>query len=111
MSDAVSFVGMWLQFLAMTLAIGLPLFAGSVLAVVLLRRWISAPVLRAIVMCGFAAGAGYTIYRSDWYDVWRYGVPPVSYLAMAYLPYMAVFAALGWLVASVAGRVKMRKLA
>lgn len=54
--------------------------------------------LRQVLPVTFAAGVGYALYRVEWFDVWRHGVPPVTYL-IGYLPFLLVGAAAGWWVA------------
>jgi hypothetical protein len=53
----------------------------------------NAPLLLVV---GFAAAAIYMIWRIEWFDVWRHGVPPVGYMLTAFGPYSASVAAAGW---------------
>ena len=55
---------------------------------------------RVILAVGFAAGCFHTLWRMDWFDIWRHGVPPASFIVFTYVPYMLLAAAIGWWLAS-----------
>ena len=61
------------------------------------RNRIDRRVIRALVACGFAVATMFTLWRLEWFDVWRQGVPGVTYL-LFYVPYVAGAAAIGWVI-------------
>ena len=64
------------------------------------RRWLAPLVVRMLIAIGFAAASGYVIWRMEWFDVWRHGMPSAAYLLTAYAPYVAVYAGIGWFIGS-----------
>ena len=71
-----------------------PIIVGLLVA----RRRISRPVGCALLAAAFASVSTYTLWRIEWFDVWRHGVPPLSYL-LIYACYASVFGAIGWFLA------------
>ena len=72
-----------------------------------LRRLGPRRVLRAWFIAGFVLAGCYAVYTMEWFDVWRHGVPPLSFLLQAYAPYVLAFSLLGWLAATwLASRVR-----
>ena len=55
------------------------------------RRRLAPSVVRGLLAEGFAAAAIYMIWRIEWFDVWRHGVPPVGYMLTAFGPYSAAW--------------------
>jgi len=51
----------------------------------------------------FAALVARFIWRAEWYDVWRWGVPGIDLLAV-YAAYISAAAACGWLLATLVTR-------
>jgi hypothetical protein len=70
--------------------------APLVLIVLAVRRRIAPGVARGLLAAGFAAAAIYMIWRMEWFDVWRHGIPSVGYMLTAFGPYTAAVAATGW---------------
>ena len=70
--------------------------APLLLLVLAARRRLAPSVARGLLTAGFAAAAIYMIWRIEWFDVWRHGVPPVGYMLTAFGPYSAAVAAAGW---------------
>ena len=64
----------------------------------LLRRRVTRPVASGLMALAFASATAFTIWRLEWFDVWRHGVPPPKFMLMSYGPYLAVLAFLGWVV-------------
>jgi hypothetical protein len=63
---------------------------------------------RSLIAASFGASAGYMLWRIEWFDIWRHGTPPLSYL-VGYVPYIGAFAAIRWLLAgAVLGRPTRR---
>jgi len=79
------------------LLLNLPLIA----VLVLLRHKLPRQVPRVLLALCWAAGTFYALYRVEWFDVWRHGVPPLGYMLRAYGPYVLLAALVGW----AAGRV------
>ena len=55
---------------------------------------------RSMLAVGFSVTTAYCLWRVEWNDVWRHGILSVRNLCFAYLPYLAVSAVIGWLVAT-----------
>ena len=81
------------------LGYALVLNAPILLMLFMLRRRIPRVALRMIVCVGFAAVGGYMLWRMEWFDVWRHGVPSAAYL-VNYVYSIGALAAIGWLVGS-----------
>jgi hypothetical protein len=64
------------------------------------RRWLNPTLIRVLIATGFAATTGYVIWRMEWFDMWRHGMPRASYLLGAYVPYVAVYGGIGWFIGS-----------
>ena len=64
------------------------------------RHRITPRPARALLACGFAAATFYMLYRIEWFDVWRHGVPSLTYLAGGYLPWVALAGVAGWVIAA-----------
>jgi hypothetical protein len=94
--------------LAFTLGPVVPIFLGFalfynvplILVVWLARERLGTTVARLLIAIGFGIAVGYKLWQVEWFDVWRHGTPPASYLATVYVPYVlgGVFA--GWVFAS-----------
>jgi hypothetical protein len=68
-----------------------------ILLVLFCRKRIGRTPGRALIAVAFAAGTAYQWWRIEWFDVWRHGTPPLSYL-IVYAPYMIATGTVGWLV-------------
>ena len=79
--------------------VGFPVLIAVLLMAAALRKRISYPLLRGLLVAGFALTSGFALYRMEWYDVWRHGTPSPSYMVTAYVPHFVVFSGLGWLIA------------
>lgn len=91
----------WLEvvsFFSFLLVTALVYNAPLILIVRLARNRLGRLVSRSLIATGFAVSIGYWLWRVEWNDVWRHGVPPASYLFSVYVPYLAGFAAAGWVV-------------
>jgi hypothetical protein len=67
-------------------------------------------IARCVAAIGFASGTGYALWRLEWFDVWRHGMPGVRYL-MFYIPYLGGAAAIGWGIGGVVARPGRRRTA
>ena len=56
-------------------------------------------IVRAATAAAFAAVMVYWIWRLEWFDVFRWGMPGPS-LLLVYACYVSAFAAIGWFVAA-----------
>ena len=71
-------------------------YCAPLLLMVSMMRHRIRPLASAIVVSmGFAAATAVTIYKVEWFDMFRHGMPPVRYL-VRWLPWVAPYAALGW---------------
>jgi hypothetical protein len=71
-----------------------------VILCLLAPRWLAPLVVRMLIAIGFAAASGCVIWRIEWFDLWRQGMPPVGYLLTVYAPYVAVYGGIGWFIGS-----------
>jgi hypothetical protein len=62
------------------------------------RRRINRTAGSALLAFSFAAATSYTIWRFEWYDVWRHGTPGASQLFI-YGCYAAAYGLIGWFFA------------
>jgi hypothetical protein len=92
--------------LGTTIVVNLPL----IVLALLVRKRIDRGIIRAVLAVGFASWPGYLLWRMEWFDMWRHGVPPISYLATTYLPYMASLALLGWFIGGLIAPPTRRRL-
>ena len=83
---------------AMIVVVGFPVFGAVTLVAIGLRQRFSRGLLRTWLIAGFLGGAGYGLYKMEWFDVWRHGFPPVSYLLTTFVPYMSAFAVVGYAI-------------
>lgn len=84
-----------LNFLTFFLVTAIVVNSPLILIGLLLRRRIDRRIVRPVLAFGFAASTAYWLWRMEWFDVWRHGVPSISYL-IGYLPYMVGFGLVGW---------------
>lgn len=90
--------------LAMSLLYNAPL----IVALWVARNRIGPFMTRWLIATGFASATGYALWRLDWFDVWRHGLPGTRYL-MFCVPYLAGAAAIGWLIGRVVARPVRRR--
>jgi hypothetical protein len=69
-----------------------------VVAVWLARRRVAPTLAKGLLAFGFGAATAYVLIDMEYHDLWRHGLPPVSYLLSLYLPYMLLCGAGGWLL-------------
>jgi hypothetical protein len=89
-------LSLYLFFLAHALAWNALLLA----AIWLFRRRVpelAAKIATALTFCGATA---WLLWKMEWFDVWRHGVPPVSYLITGYVPWLATVGTGGWFLAA-----------
>jgi hypothetical protein len=91
------FVFNLLNFLTFFLVTAVILNSPLILLGFLLRRRVGRGIIRTLLALGFASSPAYWLWRMEWFDVWRHGVPPISYL-FGYLPYVIGFGVVGWFV-------------
>lgn len=88
-----------------TVLLSLPLIA--VLA--LLRRRVPHTAASALLALSFAGAMFYTLYRAEWFDVWRHGAPSIRYVLAGYGPYLVVAAGVGWWVGGLIARTAVTR--
>lgn len=80
--------------------------APLMLAARLARGRVRPLVPKVALAVGFAAATAYRLWSMEWFDVWRHGNPPVTYV-LGYLPWILGFGAAGWFAGGVlAGRAQ-----
>ena len=89
LSNLLSF---YLFVLAHAVAWNAPLLAG----VWLFRHRVPGTVARIMVALGFSAATGWLFWKMEWFDVWRHGIPSLSYLFGLYLPWLVAVGVVGW---------------
>jgi len=89
----VFFVGI----LVPTVLLNVPLL-GVILAA---RRRLSARVVSSLLACGFVTASAWSMWRIEWFDVWRHGMPSPIYLLTGYVPSLVAFGIIGWLIGKV----------
>jgi hypothetical protein len=62
----------------------------------LVRRRVGRRYIQAVLALAFAASTAYFIWRMEWFDMWRHGVPPIGYIVTAFGPYTTAVALVGW---------------
>jgi hypothetical protein len=100
MSFVLAYVVARIILLAVTVVFNLPLL----LLLLVLRRRVPRQVCGALVAAGFSIAVAYIIWRIEWFDVWRHGVPSVGYLLTVYLPSMSTFGVIGYATGYVIAR-------
>jgi hypothetical protein len=63
------------------------------------RKRLPSAILRLMLASGFAIAATHRMWRMWWFDVVRDSGPPLSYIFTTIVPFAAVFAIVGWLLA------------
>lgn len=51
-----------------------------------------------MLAAGFFAASVYVLWRMEWFDVWRHGIPPANYVLKSMGPYATPVALAGWLL-------------
>ena len=78
--------------------------APVILLVLIFRRRLYPWAASSLLALASTGATGFTLWRMEWFDVWRQGVPPVTFILTAYGPKLAVFAVLGWFAGSLIAR-------
>jgi hypothetical protein len=89
-----------LDFLFYMIAAAFIYSAPVIVLVFLTRRRIHRRMASGLLALAFTIATAFSLWRMEWFDVWRHGVPTVSYMLAAYGPWLTLFASLGWLVGS-----------
>ena len=82
------------------LVLALPVLA-TVWAV---RRHVSDAAARVLAAATLALGAEWILYRMEWFDVWRWGIPSARYWVTVVLPWGLSYCAAGFFMAGVVMR-------
>lgn len=75
---------------------GLPVGVAALALIWQLRGRLSPTGAKLLAAVAFTVGPAYVMWRMEWFDVWRHGIPSPSYIVTAYMPYLACFVAIGW---------------
>jgi hypothetical protein len=81
------------------LSVALVYNAPLLLAARLARNRLNPSISRSVIAAGFGVATGSALWRLDWYDVWRHGVPANPALLTVYAVYCAAYALMGWFLA------------
>lgn len=97
----------FISFLTFLLLVAAALNLPLLLLTLTLRRRLPRQVCAVLVGGGFAIAVAYTIWRIEWFGVWRHGTPSMGYLSTAFLPYMSAFGVIGYSIGhSIAGKAR-----
>ena len=82
----------------------------SPLAVVLwfIRGRMSRLAAILLMALAFATATAFSLWRVEWFDVWRHGTPSLSYMVKGYGAPVAIYAAVGGVIGSVIARRRRR---
>ena len=94
MRTVVFLLSFWLFLVAHAVAWNAPLLA----AALLLRRRIRRVAIAAALSVGFCAATSWWLWKMEWFDIWRHGFPPVSYLIRVYVPWLLAVGSVGWFI-------------
>jgi len=75
-----------------------------IVLVVLARRCVHRRIAGGVVALTFGCATALLMWRMEWFDVWRHGVPSIRYMLAAYGPTLVVFAVFGWVTGSFIAR-------
>ena len=75
-----------------------------IIALWLFRRRVSRVTAALSLGSGFGIAMAFSLWRIEWFDVWRHGVPSASYLAMNYGPLIVIAATVGALLGGALSR-------
>ncbi len=70
--------------------------APLLIAVRLARKRLHPLAPRLTLAVGFALATAYRLWEMESFDVWRHGLPSVTFMLKAYAPWIAALAAAGW---------------
>ena len=98
-------LGLLIVFMVRAIVLTSPLILIGFLA----RRRVDRRYIRGLLALGFAASTAHFIYRMEWFDVWRHGVPPISIL-LGYVPWISVVAFVGWFLGGLIAPPTRRRL-
>jgi len=90
--------------LATALAFNAPLLIAARLA----RKRLHPLVPKLTLATGFALVAAYMLWKMEWFDVWRHGVPSLTFMLKGYAPWIGALAVVGWFVGGLVVREPAR---
>jgi hypothetical protein len=103
----LNFLNLFTFFIAFAVVVNVPFL----LIAFFLRKRLERRIIRAMLAVGFAFATAYLLWRMEWFDVWRHGIPPVGYIITAYTPYTAALGFIGWFIGGLIARPTRRGLA
>jgi hypothetical protein len=88
-----------LRFLDALFGLVMPILLNTSLiaALFVLRRRLNTRLSSSAIAIGFVVAGAYWLWRLEWYDVWRHGIPSARYLLTGYVPYLCGLGIVGWL--------------
>lgn len=101
--------GMLIGFLSLLIFLAIAALPVGMAALILvwIGRGLSVTSAKLLTALAFTVGPAYAMWRMEWFDVWRHGIPSLSYIVTGYAPYLACFAAVGWFAGSKVARVSL----
>ena len=87
-----------LMLLAILTAAAIVLNAPLLVLLIFARRRMNPITTRVLVALGFSAASAYFIWRMEWFDVYRHGMPSVTYMLTSIVPYTLIVGLTGWLL-------------
>jgi hypothetical protein len=87
-----------LMLLVILTAASIVLNAPLLVLLIFARHRMNPITTRVLVAMGFAAASAYFIWRMEWFDVYRHGMPPLTYVLTSIVPYTLIVGLTGWLL-------------
>jgi hypothetical protein len=87
-----------LMLLVILTAAAIVLNSPLLVLLVVARHRMNPLTTRALVAIGFAVASAYFIWRMEWFDVYRHGIPSPFYMLTSIVPYTLIVGLTGWLL-------------
>ena len=87
-----------LTLLVILTAASIVLNAPLLVLLIVARRRMNPITTRVLMAIGFAAATAFFIWRMEWFDVYRHGMPSLTYMLTSIVPYALVLGLTGWLL-------------
>ena len=87
-----------LTLLAILTVAAVVLNAPLLVLLIFARHRLNPLTTRVLAATGFAAASAYFIWRMEWFDVYRHGIPTLTYMLTSIVPYTLVVGMTGWLL-------------
>ena len=72
--------------------------AAMLTCLLLFRQRLGTRAVATIASAAFACAMAYSVWRVEWFDVYRHGIPSATYLLKSIVAYSVTSAIVGWVV-------------